>query len=467
MSAPASVASLLEWTGGRLIRGPRDQSFTGTVIDSREVSPGDLFVAIVGPNHDAHRFVDAVIEAGATGALVQSDRLSEPATDGDGFLVQVDDTSRALADLARGHRQGFDGPLIGITGSNGKTTTKELCAGILEGLGPTLATRGNLNNQFGVPLTLLRRAAKDRFAVVEMGMNHRGEIALLADIACPTIGVLTNVGTAHIEFLGSRENIALEKGDLLASLPASGVAVVDRDEPLAFAQADRSPARVLSFGLDPNADLRASGLRFIDEGAWVFLLESPFGRGELRVSGLAETIVLNALAAAGAAFAAGARLEQVAEGLARHAGVPGRMQPRAFPNDVLVIDDSYNANPQSMRNALESLSRLPGSGARYAVLGQMGELGDTAPAAHAELGRLAADLGLEGLLLIGDHAANSAEAARAAGMDADRIFIGADHAALASDLCDRVGRGDRILIKGSRAARMEHVIELFAQKWSH
>ncbi len=467
MSAPASVGSLLEWTGGQLIRGPRDRSFTGTVIDSREVSPGDLFVAIVGPNHDAHRFVDAVLEAGATGALVQSDRLSEPATDGDGFLVQVDDTSRALADLARGHRQGFDGPLIGITGSNGKTTTKELCAGILEGLGPTLATRGNLNNQFGVPLTLLRRAAKDRFAVVEMGMNHRGEIALLADIACPTIGVLTNVGTAHIEFLGSRENIALEKGDLLASLPASGVAVVDRDEPLAFAQADRSPARVLSFGLDPNADLRASGLRFIDEGAWVFLLESPFGRGELRVSGLAETIVLNALAAAGAAFAAGARLEQVAEGLARHAGVPGRMQPRAFPNDVLVIDDSYNANPQSMRNALESLSRLPGSGARYAVLGQMGELGDTAPAAHAELGRLAADLGLERLLLIGDHAANSAEAARAAGMDADRIFIGADHAALASDLCDRVGRGDRILIKGSRAARMEHVIELFAQKWSH
>lgn len=463
MSAAASVDELLAWTGGQLIRGRGDQSFTGTVIDSRAIRDGDLFVAIVGPNHDAHRFLGDVLLAGAAGALVQSDRLEETLPRSDGFLVHVDDTTRALADAAHGHRQAFDGPLIGITGSNGKTTTKELCAGILERMAPTLATRGNLNNHFGVPLTLLRRAADDRYAVVEMGMNHRGEISALAEIAEPTIGVLTNVGTAHIEFLGSRENIALEKGDLLAAIPATGTAVVGRDEPLAFAQAERTSADVLSFGRRAEADLRASAIRFLDEGAYAFRLETPFGAGEIRVSGLAETIVENALAAAGGAFAAGASFEEVATGLAAHAGVPGRMQPRAFPDDVLVIDDSYNANPQSMRNALETLARLPSSGARHAVLGQMGELGDEAPAAHAELGRLAGELGLDGLWLLGDHAGRSAEAAEAAGLATERIVVGADHAAIASGLRARIGKGDRILVKGSRAARMERVIELLEQ----
>jgi len=357
MSVPASVDELLGWTGGSLIRGRGDQTFTGTVIDSRAALPGDLFVAIVGPNHDAHRFLGNVLLGGAAGALVQSDRLNEPLPRSDGFLVQVDDTTTALASLAHGHRQSFAGPLIGITGSNGKTTTKELCATILESRGSTLATRGNLNNNFGVPLTLLRREQEDRIAVVEMGMNHRGEIATLAEIAEPTIGVLTNIGTAHIEFLGSRENIALEKGDLLARLPANGTAVLGRDDALAFAQAKRTAAQVLSFGRAKNSDLCASQVRFLEEGAFAFQLESPFGRGEIRVFGLAETIVENALAAAGGTFAAGASFEDVADGLARHEGVPGRMQPRTLPNDVLLIDDTYNANPQSMQNALETRSR--------------------------------------------------------------------------------------------------------------
>lgn len=460
MSAAASVDDLCTWTNGQLVRGRGDQVFTGTKIDSREVAAGDLFVAIVGPNHDAHRFLGDVLAGGAAGALVQMDRIEETVARTDGFLVHVEDTTRALADLARGHRSRFDGPLIGITGSNGKTTTKELCAGILSTAGATLATRGNLNNNFGVPLTLLRRSDEDRFAVVEMGMNHRHEIAALAEIARPTIGVLTNVGTAHIEFLGSRENIALEKGDLLMALPASGTAIVDRDEPLAFAQSERTEASVLTFGRSLEADLRASDIRFLDEGAFAFQLDTPFGQGGIRVSGLAETIVDNALAAAGGALAAGASFETVAEGLAAHRGVPGRMQPRSFPNDVLVIDDAYNANPQSMRSALETLSRLEGSGARYAVLGPMGELGDAAAPAHEELGRLAGELALDGLFLLGDLAERSAEAAREAGLDAGRIVIGPDHEALARALSERLGKGDRVLVKGSRAARMERVIEL-------
>lgn len=463
MSATATVADLCTWTDGEIIRGRGQQAFTGSVIDSRAASDGDLFVAIVGPNHDAHRFVANVLEGGAAGALVQKDRIPELPADNESFVVGVDDTTEALARLAAGYRRAYSGPLIGITGSNGKTTSKELCAGILEGCGPTLSTRGNLNNNFGVPLTLLRREANDRYAVIEMGMNHRGEIAGLAAIAKPTIGVLTNVGTAHIEFLGSRETIAEEKGDLLAAIPASGTAVIGRDDALAFAQAKRTSARVLSFGQSDGTDLKATALRFLAEGAYTFRLETPFGSGEIRVAGLAETIVENALAAAGGAFAAGASFEQVATGLARHTGVPGRMQPRAFANDLLVIDDTYNANPQSMQNALETLSRLPTSGARYAVLGPMGELGDASTEAHATLGRLAAELALDGLFLLGDADAPAAQAARDAGLAADRVISEPDHEALTNALHTTLSKGDRVLVKGSRAARMERVIELLEE----
>jgi len=463
MSLPATAAQLCEWTGGSLLRGEPAQSFSGTKIDSREVDAGDLFVAIVGPNHDAHRFLAEVLAGGAAGALVQADRIGETSNPGRGFLVEVEDTTRALADLARGHRRSFDGPLIGITGSNGKTTTKELCAGILTKCGPTLATRGNLNNNFGVPLTLLRREAGDAYAVIEMGMNHRGEIAVLAEIAQPTIGVLTNVGTAHIEFLGSRENIALEKGDLLAAIPANGSAVVHHDDPLAYEQSKRTSARVLSFGRAPGADLRASAVRFLDEGAFAFELESPFGRGPIRVSGLSETIVENSLAAAGAALAAGVEFEAVATGLASHRGVPGRMQPRPFPNDVLVIDDSYNANPQSMQSALETLARLETRGQRIAVLGQMGELGDADESAHREVGRLAGELRLDELLLLGASAPHAAQGARDAGLSEAQIHVAADHDSVARTLGSLVGPGDRVLVKGSRAARMERVIELLAE----
>ncbi len=458
MSVPATARQLCAWTGGSLLRGDSDRTFSSTVIDSRVAGEHDLFVAIVGPTHDAHRFVNDVLAKNVAGVLIQSDRIEDTLVRSDGFVVQVEDTTKALADLARGHREGFQGPLVAITGSNGKTTTKELCAGILQGMGPTLATRGNLNNQFGVPLTLLRRSEADLYAVIEMGMNHRGEIATLAAIASPTIGILTNVGSAHIEFLGSRETIAEEKGDLLAALPANGIAVVARDDPTCFAQAGRTRARVLGFGRNPGADLLASGIRRTSGGGFAFVLETPFGRGEVHVPGLSETIVENALAAAGGAFAAGASFEVVAEGLARYAGVPGRMQPHHLAGDILVIDDSYNANPQSMRIALETLAGFESKERRVAVLGQMGELGDEEEAAHRETGRLAAELGLDALFLIGPMATVVADAARQAGLEPDRVRIEEDHEVLARELCGWIGKGDVVLVKGSRAASMERIV---------
>jgi UDP-N-acetylmuramoyl-tripeptide--D-alanyl-D-alanine ligase len=457
--AAARADQICEWTGGRLLAGRGDQVARGTRIDSREVGPEELFVAIVGPNHDAHRFVPGVLAKGVAGVLIERGHSEQTLSPGEAFVIEVEDTTRALGDLGRGHRRGFAGPLIGITGSNGKTTTKELCTGILERVGSTLSTRGNLNNNFGVPLTLLSRREEDLFAVVEMGMNHRHEIESLCRIALPTIGILTNVGTAHIEFLGSREAIAEEKGDLLASLPATGTAVVGRDEPLAYGQGRRTQARVLSFGRDPRADLRASRIRFLDEGAFVFELESPFGRRELRVPGLAETMIENSLAAAGGALAAGASLDAVEEGLARYAGIAGRMQPRTLRGGVLAIDDTYNANPQSMRAALETLARLEQKGRRFAVLGKMGELGEAAEIAHLELGRLAATLVIDELFVLGSDAAKIATGAREAGMSSSRVHFEETAAALAGRIAGRVAPGDRVLFKGSRSARVELVIE--------
>lgn len=459
MIVAARADRICEWTGGSLLAGRGDQIARGTKIDSREVGPEELFVAIVGPNHDAHRFVPEVLAKGVGGVLVQRGRMEQTLVPGRAFVIEVEDTTAALAAIGLGHRRAFSGPVVGITGSNGKTTTKELCTSILEGMGPTLSTRGNLNNNFGVPLTLLSRREQDRYAVVEMGMNHRHEISALCRIALPTIGILTNVGTAHIEFLGSREAIAEEKGDLLASLPAAGTAVVGRDEPLAFAQSRRTAARVLSFGRDPRADLRASRVRFLDEGAFAFDFESPFGRRELRVPGLAETMVENSLAAAGGALAAGATLDAVERGLARYAGVPGRMQPRRLRGGVLAIDDTYNANPQSMQAALETLARLEQKGRRFAVLGKMGELGEAAAIAHLELGRLAATLGLDELFVLGPDAANVATGAREAGLPAARVHFEETAKALAARLASRVAEGDRVLFKGSRSARVEDVIQ--------
>ncbi|MFP6654777.1 MAG: UDP-N-acetylmuramoyl-tripeptide--D-alanyl-D-alanine ligase [Myxococcota bacterium] len=459
MSVLATAEDLSRWTNGQLLRGRTKQTFASSVIDSREISGDSLFVAIVGPNHDAHQFVDSVLEKGAAGVLISSNGHGLALDKGDGFVIRVEDTTAALAELARGHRQSFHGPLIGITGSNGKTTTKELCAGILTRVGPTLATRGNLNNHFGVPLTLLRRSESIAYAVIEMGMNHRFEIASLASIAQPTIGVLTNLGSAHIEFLGSREAIAEEKGDLLAALPAHGTAVIGRDDPIAYAQAKRTTASVLSYGRKAAADLRASEIHADNDGTFRFLLESPYGRDQIRVPGLAETIVENALAAAGGAFAAGASFEAVALGLANHCGVPGRMQPRKIADDILLIDDSYNANPQSMKSALETLARLETKGQRLAVLGEMGELGNERQSGHREAGVLAGSLALDGLYLLGASAIEVAEGALESGLPENRIHIENDHDALILKLREDMTTGDRILIKGSRASRMERIVE--------
>lgn len=458
MSAQFTAAELAALTGGTLARGEPAHALEGATLDSRSVEPGQLFVAIRGPRHDGHDHALAAARAGAAGLLVRRGFSPEEPLPPSVAVVEVEDTTRALGRLARGIRKRFRGPVVAITGSTGKTTTKEMCAAILGQVAPCLRTPGNLNNQFGLPLSLLGLEAHHRFAVVELGMNHRGEIGALAEIACPDVGVLLNVGPAHIEHLGSLEAIAEEKGDLLAHLPAEGRAVVNADDPRVLAQARRSPAPVLHFGREADAEVRAEQVRPGSRG-FRFVLRAPEGSLPVEVAGLAAVTVENALAAAAAALAAGAPLDAVGEGLARFRGVPGRFEPLRLRGGSTLVDDSYNANPRSVSEALRTVAERRGPGRAFAVLGTMGELGGEARAAHREAGALAARLGIAGLVALGEHAHELAAGAAGAGLPEERIRVarGAEDAAdwVAAALCP----GDWVLVKGSRAARMERVVQ--------
>jgi UDP-N-acetylmuramoyl-tripeptide--D-alanyl-D-alanine ligase len=462
MSVAFRADEVVAWTGGELLRGAAGAGFAGASIDSRAIPRGGLFIAIVGPNHDAHDYLEQAAAAGAGGLLIERNRELPVGVPEDLPVIAVDDTTRALGLLARGHRSGFDGPVIAITGSNGKTTTKEMCAAIMSVAAPCLKNAGNLNNHFGLPVTLLRRSETDRSAVVELGMNHRGEIAELCAIARPSVGVITNVGTAHIEHLRSREEIALEKGDLVAGLDPSAVAVLNADDSRVAAQAGRTRARVLLYGTAEGADVRVENPKRVDGRGWKFDLVAPAGRTSVEVAGLGDTTWRNALAAAAGALAAGAPLEHVAIGLARTRPVAGRLAHLELAGDVAVIDDSYNANPQSMEVALRLLAETSGGGRGLAVLGDMGELGGTAREAHRDTGRLAAELGIDFLFALGEYAADVAEGARNGGMAPQNMWVGRDWEDLATQLAEMLEAGDHILVKGSRAMRMERVVERLA-----
>ncbi|HEX2485130.1 MAG TPA: UDP-N-acetylmuramoyl-tripeptide--D-alanyl-D-alanine ligase [Myxococcota bacterium] len=462
MTIPFRASDVVRWCGGALLSGDGGTRFDGVSIDSRAVRAGQLFVAIRGPRHDAHAFLADAARARAAGLLV-SRGAKLPLEAAALLAIAVDDTTQALGALAAGHRADFEGPVVAITGSNGKTTTKEMCAAIFASVAPCLRTRGNLNNEFGLPLTLLEREASHRSVVVELGMNHRGEIARLAEIARPTVGVLTNVGTAHIEFLGSRDEIAREKGDLLAALAPAGVAVVNADDSRALAQAERTRARVLRFGFSEAADVRAERVTSLGERGYAFDLVAPDGRQAVHVAGLGEATVPNALAAAAAALAGGCSAPDVAAGLAAYEPIGGRMERVALPRNIIVINDTYNANPQSVEQALRSLARLRGSSRGVAVLGDMGELGEASEAAHRAAGRLVAELGLDFLFALGPRAGETADGALEAGMDPSRVHVGSDHESLGASIRELLRGNDWVLVKGSRSMRMERVVEVLAR----
>jgi UDP-N-acetylmuramoyl-tripeptide--D-alanyl-D-alanine ligase len=452
-------------TGGRALtpaRGP----FGGASIDSRSLTAGDLFFALPGARVDGHDFCAAALARGAGALVVTPARAAEfvaAARSAGAAVVAVDDVRRALADLARAHRRALTLPVVGVTGSNGKTTTKELLAAILEaavGAPAVLATTGNLNNDLGVPLTLLRLHAGHRFAIVEMGMSAPGEIAALCALAAPGVGVITGIAPAHLEHLGSLAAIAHAKGELFAGLPEGGIAIYPDDQPLLAAEAARLPAaQRRCFGRGAEATVRIAAVE--PRGAAGLALELVVGAVtiacDLPLPGPHNA--RNAAAAAAAALALGIEPAVIAAGLARGRTAAHRSTVVEVGGRHL-IDDCYNANPSSTRAGLEMLVSLrPAGRAAVAVLGDMLELGPTSPQLHVDVGQAAAHLGLDHLVAVGELARGFLRGARQAGMDDGRLVAVADPAAAARAVHARTAPGDWVLVKASRGMRLETVIE--------
>ena len=432
-----------------------DAAFSRVITDTRQLQPGDLFVALKGDRFDGHDYVARAMSLGAVGALVS--RIVE----GGGaqiLVAQVDGGALdGLQRYAQSWRQDFDIPVIGITGSTGKTTTKQMVASVVAARGPVLATVGNLNNHIGVPLTLLTLRADHRTAVIEMGASGPGEIALLARLAQPQIGIVTQAGDAHLEGFGSREGVAHAKGELFAAIAgnaAGGVAIINADD--AYAPLWRQlagNASVLSFGFAESADVRAEDLVGVPEHApeaTAFTLVTPVGgaRIELALPGLHN--VQNALSAAAIGIALNLGIEQIAKGLANVEPVAGRLNWKTTREGARLLDDSYNANPTSLRAALNLLASLPGE--RWLVLGEMRELGPDAASIHEDAGRAARSLGIDRLYTLGEMAGHAADGY---GDTADSYQELDD---LVAALKDQLAEGVTVLVKGSRGARMERVV---------
>jgi UDP-N-acetylmuramoyl-tripeptide--D-alanyl-D-alanine ligase len=435
--------------GGRLTGA--DRAWSAVVTDTRSLRAGELYLALRGPRFDGNGFIEGAVAAGAVGAVI--DR--EPATTSlpPGFsLIVVDDGQQALTRAATAWRSQFAGSVVAIAGSNGKTTTKELTAAILAQYGTVLATRGNLNNHIGVPLTLLR-LGDEASAVIEIGANGPGEVATLVEFVAPDVALITNAGAEHLEGFGDLDGVARAEGELVANLPASAVAVLNADDPYFDLWCGMTQARVASFGTSAHAQYRASGIReSLDDAGFSleFDLTTPVGTVAVRLGLGGQHNVVNAAGAAAAAMSAGASLEQVVAGLASVRPVPGRLQPRRTRHGARLIDDSYNANPSSVRAGIDVLVGLGGK--PWLVFADMGELGAHAHASHVEIGEYARQKGVERLFATGKLATLSAEAfgKGAAWFPDTESLARALDGALQADVC--------VLVKGSRSNRLERVV---------
>lgn len=459
-----SVERLLEITGGEALLGNAEAMINGLAIDSRRVEPGNVFVALPGERTDGHDHLSAAVAAGARALLVarsagQLGDVLAVASDRDVAVVRVKDPLTAVQALAAHHRDRLFCPVIGVTGSTGKTTTKDFITSVLGQRFRVVATEGNQNNELGVPLTILRAGADTDVLIVEMAMRGKGQIAELARIARPTAGLVTNVGTSHLELLGSQENIARAKGELVAAVGPEGSVFLNGDDAFSGLLAGRTSARVVRYGLAEDNDIRAIDVVTDEESLPTFTLVTD-GRAEsvsLQVPGRHN--VYNALAAAAIALSLELPIEEIVAGLSEARAGDMRMQSFATAAGVHVINDAYNANPTSMRAAIETLSEISSARQRIAVLGDMAELGSLTELAHFRIGEEVARLPIDLLVTIGERARRIADGARAEGMADERIRPCATVDEAVEVLDDVLDAGDVVLVKASRVMGLERVVE--------
>ena len=422
-------------------------SISGVSTDTRTIKHGQLFVALKGPNFDAHDFIEQAMQKGAVCCLVEKQNATDCA-------LVVDDALQALGKIASGWRAKFTKPIVAVTGSNGKTTVKEMLATILSHQGQVLATQGNLNNDIGLPLTLLRLDAKHDFAVIEMGANHAGEIAYLTEIGQPDVAIITNAGPAHLEGFGSIDGVAKAKGEIFSGLKRDGVAIINADDNYAtFWKELANDKRIITFGLQSDADVSATYQ--VETDSRMLAVSTPAGKIEIALQLLGQHNVMNALAAIAAAIAINVPLTAIKAGLEAVKPVAGRLQLKQGIAGSRIIDDTYNANPLSLQAALDVLSVFPGK--HFLVLGDMGELGEDAERLHAEAGEQARRTGVERLYTLGELAK---KAASTFGENAQNF---SQYGELIAVLNKELDRDVTLVVKGSRLMHLEKVVMAVTQ----
>ena len=456
-----TIEEVLKATGGKLLQGKGNAFFQGISTDSRTVAEGELFIALKGSQFDGHHYALEALQKKAGGVLIEEDKVGDIRWNGyrSRAVIAVKDTLSALGDMARDWRRKYGTPVVALTGSNGKTTTKEMIAACLETTFPILKTKGNLNNLIGVPLTLLTLTEKERVVVLEMGMNVPGEIRRLTEIAEPDVGLITNIQKVHLEGMGSLERLKEEKGELFRRMRRDGTILVNQDDPRVIDLASDYPGQKITFGIEHPAEVMAKEIRLrgAEGTSFTLILEGEVMEIHLRLLG--RHFVPNALSAIAVACLFGVEVKQAKEAMENFQPFPMRMEVVPLKGGKTLINDAYNANPYSMELALETLVEVKGKGRAIAVLGDMLELGNFTMEAHQRIGQKVRELSIDFLLALGEEAPVVVESAIRHGFPMERARVVESHSEAISLLRQMIQNGDWILVKGSRRMAMEKIVE--------
>jgi UDP-N-acetylmuramoyl-tripeptide--D-alanyl-D-alanine ligase len=462
-----TVGEVISPLKGELTHGNSRLPIAGIGTDSREIIKGGIFVALKGERFDGHDFALKAVEQGASCIVVNKEYSIDIPSGTDAAVIKVKDTLQALGDLASWWRHQFNIKVAAITGSAGKTTTKEMTAGILELSSETLKNKGNLNNLIGLPLTVFRLEDKTRRMVLEMGMNRPGEIGRLTEIADPDVGLITNVGSAHLEGLGDIAGVARAKAELLEMISPQGRVILNGDDDLLMKEASRFKREIMTFGLRPENQVRAEAVKNLGKSGISFELHYRDVSGEVLILLPGLHNLLNALAAASIALSMGEPFDKIAAGLKRYEGLKGRFKSVSLADNIILVDDTYNSNPSSLKAALYSVKEMAAGEKRViAGLGEMLELGDETVPAHIEAGRMAADIGASWLFAMGDHAKEMKEGATQNGLAPERVLQVETHEEMIQKIGDVLKPGDIILLKGSRRVGLDSVARGLEERWS-